>query len=102
MDGFSFSSSFPRFVRIRFFDFAVLTFLAFQTKALSLEELDQVFAVSTKDHAFYQLRQVPYWFGKNILRRSMGPQEILYPWEAVTNGVAEDVKTGSFNGEKAA
>lgn len=46
-----------------------------------MEELDQVFNVSTRAHASYQLRQVPYWFGKHVLRRDMGPQEQLYAWE---------------------
>lgn len=48
-----------------------LTPASSQTKALSLEELDQVFSVPTHHHATYQLRQVPYWFGKNILRKNV-------------------------------
>lgn len=27
------------------------------------------------------MRQVPYLFGKYVLRREMGPQEKLYHWE---------------------
>ncbi|GAA6059574.1 hypothetical protein JCM10212_000630 [Sporobolomyces blumeae] len=52
-----------------------------ETKALSLEELDQVFSVPTKKHAAYHIRQLPYNFQKYILRRKgMGPQEELYHW----------------------
>lgn len=41
----------------------------------------QVFSVPTGQHARYQLRQMPYFFGKYVLRRDMGPQERLYHWE---------------------
>lgn len=41
----------------------------------------QVFSVPTAEHARYQMRQVPYLFGKYVLRREMGPQEKLYHWE---------------------
>ena len=58
-----------------------------ETKALSLEELDAVFSVSTRRHATYQLREVPIWIKKHILRRKDVPeQEPLYE-------VADDQKT---------
>jgi len=40
-----------------------------ETKALSLEELDQVFSVPTRTHARYQLREIPILFKKYILRK---------------------------------
>ncbi|KAG8770729.1 hypothetical protein FRC12_004084 [Ceratobasidium sp. 428] len=40
-----------------------------ETKALTLEELDQVFSVPTRTHAAYQLREVPIWIKRNILRQ---------------------------------
>jgi hypothetical protein len=50
-----------------------------ETKALSLEELDAVFSVSTRRHATYQLRQVPIWIKKHILhRKDVQEQEPLY------------------------
>lgn len=52
-----------------------------QTKALTLEELDQVFSVSTSKHAAFQARQVPIWIRRNILREQGIPHEVLYPWE---------------------
>jgi len=58
-----------------------------ETKALSLEELDAVFSVSTRRHAKYQLRQAPLWFRKHVLRQKNVPeQEPLYE-------VADDQKT---------
>lgn len=74
------------------FGFVMILLFVPETKALSLEELDQVFSVPTRTHAAYQLRQVPYWLRKNILRQNVGPQEVLYPWEAVTGGRAEDLR----------
>ncbi|KAG9082456.1 hypothetical protein FS749_006833 [Ceratobasidium sp. UAMH 11750] len=46
-----------------------------ETKALSLEELDQVFSVPTRTHAAYQLREVPIWFRRNILRQKAVPRQ---------------------------
>ncbi|CAE6475084.1 unnamed protein product [Rhizoctonia solani] len=52
-----------------------------ETKALSLEELDQVFSVPTRTHATYQLREVPIWFKRNILRQNVERQHKLYEHE---------------------
>jgi hypothetical protein len=49
-----------------------------ETKALTLEELDQVFSVPTHKHAKYQLRQTKRLFRKYILRKDVGPKEELY------------------------
>lgn len=50
-----------------------------ETKALSLEELDAVFSVSTRRHAMYQLRQAPVFIRKQILRqKNVEEQEPLY------------------------
>ncbi|CAE6461948.1 Putative metabolite transport protein YwtG OS=Bacillus subtilis (strain 168) GN=ywtG PE=3 SV=1 [Rhizoctonia solani AG-1 IB] len=54
-----------------------------ETKALSLEELDQVFSVPTRTHAAYQLREVPIWFKRNILRKDVQRQPKLYEHEEV-------------------
>ena len=51
-----------------------------ETKALTLEELDQVFSVPTKKHAAYHIRQLPYNFRRYILRQNVGPKEELYHW----------------------
>lgn len=49
-----------------------------ETKALTLEELDQVFSVPTHKHATYRLGQAKRWFRKYILRQNVGPKEEHY------------------------
>jgi len=48
-----------------------------ETKGKTLEELDQVFAVPTRVHAAYGLRQIRYWFKKYLLRQNP-KREVLY------------------------
>ncbi|KAF7595276.1 hypothetical protein BBP40_006776 [Aspergillus hancockii] len=55
-----------------------------ETKEKTLEELDQVFSVSTTFHASYGLRQIPYFFYRYILRRKVRP-EVLYEREDAFN-----------------
>jgi hypothetical protein len=58
--------------------FLILMFVP-ETKALSLEELDAVFSVSTRRHAVYQLRQVPIFFKKYVFRmKNVKDQSSLY------------------------
>lgn len=60
-----------------------------------------MFSVPSGQHAAYQLRQVPYWFQTRILRRDMGPQEILYHWdENVSGEAAPIVKSGTMKQTK--
>ncbi|KDE07241.1 hypothetical protein MVLG_02462 [Microbotryum lychnidis-dioicae p1A1 Lamole] len=67
--------------------FLILFFVP-ETKALSLEELDQVFSVPTKKHAAFQLRATSYFIRKHILRQQVGPQERLYHWDNNSDDVA--------------
>jgi sugar porter (SP) family MFS transporter len=69
----------------------VLLFMP-ETKGKTLEELDQVFSVPSHVHAAYGLRQIPYFFGRYVLRRDLKP-EILYEREAYdhTDGMEEGV-----------
>jgi hypothetical protein len=55
---------------------AVLLFVP-ETKGKTLEELDQVFSIPTRQHAAWGARQVPYVFRKYILRQDVLP-EVLY------------------------
>ncbi|KAI7163313.1 MFS transporter, partial [Hortaea werneckii] len=58
--------------------FMILFFLP-ETKQRTLEELDYVFGVSTRKHAAFELNeQIPWWFGKWILRRKGLPEPQLY------------------------
>ncbi|RPD58597.1 hypothetical protein L226DRAFT_466400 [Lentinus tigrinus ALCF2SS1-7] len=52
-----------------------------ETKALSLEELDQVFSVPTHKHAAYQLRTAGNNFRRYVLRQDIGGIPPLYAHE---------------------
>ncbi|KAB8070594.1 hypothetical protein BDV29DRAFT_160301 [Aspergillus leporis] len=52
-----------------------------ETKALSLEELDQVFSVPTRKHMNHYRGMLPWYFKKWILRRDVPPQKQLYDYE---------------------
>ncbi|KAI0083385.1 hypothetical protein BDY19DRAFT_900385 [Irpex rosettiformis] len=54
-----------------------------ETKALSLEELDQVFSVPTRKHAVYQVKALPRNIKKYILRMEVEEVEPLYEHERV-------------------
>lgn len=57
---------------------AIFLFLP-ETKERTLEELDYVFAVSTRQHARYQLTEVlPWWFNRWILMKKEGKCPELY------------------------
>ncbi|KAI0267080.1 hypothetical protein BC834DRAFT_822948 [Gloeopeniophorella convolvens] len=60
--------------------FAILLFVP-ETKALSLEELDQVFSVSTRRHAAYQIKAFPHNVKKHIFRMKVAPLPPLYEHE---------------------
>ncbi|CAG8957526.1 hypothetical protein HYFRA_00010392 [Hymenoscyphus fraxineus] len=55
--------------------FGVLFFVP-ETKGRTLEELDQVFSVRTRDHAAYGGRQFFYFFRRYILRRDEEPEDL--------------------------
>jgi len=61
--------------------FGVL-FLVPETKGKTLEELDQVFGVRSRDHAAYGLRQLPYFFRRYLLRQDLQPER-LYEKDSV-------------------
>lgn len=64
---------------------AIFLFLP-ETKQRTLEELDDVFSVSTRRHASYQLREVlPWWFKRFVLRRKNIPEPRLYHFETEDN-----------------
>lgn len=65
----------------------VLLFMP-ETKGKTLEELDQVFSVPTRLHAWYGLRQIRYFFNRYLLQRDVRP-EVLYEREELVK--AQDV-----------
>ncbi|KAJ3759665.1 hypothetical protein EV360DRAFT_81916 [Lentinula raphanica] len=61
---------------------AILLFVP-ETKALSLEELDQVFSVPSHTHAAYQLKALPHNIKKYIFRMNVPDIPPLYEHEGV-------------------
>jgi len=55
--------------------FGVLFFVP-ETKGKTLEELDQVFGVRTRDHAAYGGRQFFYFFRRYLLRQDIEPERL--------------------------
>lgn len=57
--------------------FLILLFVP-ETKALTLEELDQVFSVSTRKHASYQIHNAIWHFKTWVLRKKLEPMTPFY------------------------
>jgi sugar porter (SP) family MFS transporter len=57
-------------------------FMLPETKNLTLEELDNVFGVSNKEHASYYARKLPWYLKKYILRTDVPPFPPLYEFAA--------------------
>lgn len=68
------------------FGFFVILFFVPETKALSLEELDQVFSVSSTTHAAYQAKALPHNIKKYIFRMNVGDLPPLYEHEGAIEG----------------
>lgn len=47
-----------------------------ETKGKTLEELDQVFGVRSRDHAAYGIRQISYFFKRYLLRQDIEPERL--------------------------
>lgn len=64
-----------------FFGWVFCYFCLPETKALSLEELDQVFSVPTRTHIRHYRAMLPWYFRRYILRADVAPQKQLYDYE---------------------
>jgi hypothetical protein len=62
--------------------FTGVLFFVPETKGKTLEELDQVFGVRTRDHAAYGGRQFIYFFRRYLFRQDVQPEN-LYKTEEV-------------------
>jgi len=65
--------------------FLVLMFVP-ETKALTLEELDQIFSVPTHRHARYQIKNAVWHFRTWVMRRKLEPLPPFY--EGLENSIA--------------
>ena len=66
-----------------------------ETKALSLEELDQVFSVPTHKHAAYQLRAAGHNFRKYVLRHDLDDMPPLYEHEGADEEKSDRRQSGA-------
>ncbi|RDB25309.1 DDB1- and CUL4-associated factor 7 [Hypsizygus marmoreus] len=69
------------------FGFVAVLFFVPETKALSLEELDEVFSVPTRIHAAYQLKVLPHNIKKYIYRMNVPDLPPLYEHEKVGKAI---------------
>ena len=63
------------------FGFVMSLLFVPETKALSLEELDQVFGVPTRTHAAYQVKSAVRWVRRCVLRQRVERMPPLYEHE---------------------
>ncbi|KAL3438209.1 hypothetical protein BDV09DRAFT_205620 [Aspergillus tetrazonus] len=79
-DAFTPQGAFAWYAAWNIFGWITAYFCLPETKALSLEELDQVFSVPTTQHAKHYAEMLPWYFKKWILRQDVEPQKQLYEY----------------------
>lgn len=78
MESFTPTGAFLWYAGWNVFGFVVAYFFLPETKSLTLEELDTVFAVRNRDHAQYYAKKAPWYANKYLLRRDVAPFPALY------------------------
>ncbi|POW11564.1 hypothetical protein PSHT_08435 [Puccinia striiformis] len=76
--GMSFATAVCWFFKRKELSAGMVSKLRPETKALTLEELDAVFSVSTSKHASYQVKNLIFHLRKYILRQRVEPLPCLY------------------------
>ncbi|KAL4914368.1 hypothetical protein BDW62DRAFT_190433 [Aspergillus aurantiobrunneus] len=79
-DAFTAQGGFAWYAAWNLFGWVTCYFCLPETKALSLEELDQVFSVPTRQHVAHYTEMLPWYFRKWILRADVPPQKQLYEY----------------------
>ncbi|GKZ26094.1 hypothetical protein AbraIFM66951_009966 [Aspergillus brasiliensis] len=80
-DAFSPQGAFGWYAAWNIFGWIFCYFCLPETKALSLEELDQVFSIPTRKHINHYAGMLPWYVKKYILRGDVPPQKQLYDYE---------------------
>ncbi|KAI4091215.1 MAG: hypothetical protein LQ344_004207 [Seirophora lacunosa] len=80
-EAFTTTGAFGWYAGWNFFGWVFAYFCLPETKERTLEELDTVFSMRTRDHARYYLNSLPWYLRKYILRGDVEPREPLYATE---------------------
>lgn len=78
VESFTPTGAFMRYACWNIFGFIVAYFFLPESKNLTLEELDSVFAVRNRDHAQFYVKKAPWYANKYVLRRDVAPFPALY------------------------
>lgn len=81
-DAYGITGAFCWYAGWNVFGWIFCYFMLPETKNLTLEELDNVFGVSNKEHASYYARKLPWYLKKYILRTDVPPFPPLYEFAA--------------------
>jgi len=81
VDAFTTPGAFAYYAAFNFAGFVVCYFCLPETKERTLEELDGVFGVRTRDHARYYADSMPWYFKKYVLRQRPEKRKPLYAVE---------------------
>lgn len=93
VEAFSPQGAFGWYAAWNFFGLVYAYFLLPETKALTLEELDNVFNVGNRAFARYYREKLPWYVQTKILRKDLPPMEPLFEWsEERKGGVVESEK----------
>ncbi|KAF3010806.1 hypothetical protein E8E13_008347 [Curvularia kusanoi] len=78
VEAFTPQGAFGWYAAWNFFGWVYCYFLLPETKNLTLEELDTVFAVGNKEFAGYYAKKLPWYLKKNVLRSNAAPYPPLF------------------------
>ena len=81
-EAFTTTGAFGWYAAWNFIGWVIAYFCLPETKERTLEELDTIFSVRTRDHARYYLEMLPWYFSKYILWRDVEPKTPLYAAES--------------------
>ncbi|KAI4195990.1 MAG: hypothetical protein LQ348_002374 [Seirophora lacunosa] len=81
-EAFTTTGAFGWYAGWNFFGWVFAYFCLPETKERTLEELDTVFSMRTRDHARYYLNSLPWYLRKYILRGDVEPREPFVPSKA--------------------
>jgi MFS family permease len=91
---FSPQGAFGWYAAWNFFGFVYTYFLLPETKAMTLEELDDVFDMGNRAFSKYYREKLPWYMKKHVLRQDVPPMEPLFQFrdEKLPEGMAERKK----------